>query len=177
MTFELLDQVNAVTLRQAAFTYPDVGATATAPPPGYHYVARTRTLPATRTFEAAAEDLMTWRVQRSAGLRVAASSATVKVDAVTLMRLGIGPVAVKIPCRVVYVIDEHDCQGFAYGTLPGHPESGEEAFVLQRRADGRTDFTVSAFSRPGTLLARLGGSAARGFQHLITGRYLRSLDA
>ena len=33
------------------------------------------------------------------------------------------------PCRVVYVIDEPDIRGFAYGTLPGHPESGEERFV------------------------------------------------
>ena len=29
----------------------------------------------------------------------------------------------RAPCRVVYVIDEPDVRGFAYGTLPGHPES------------------------------------------------------
>lgn len=30
-------------------------------------------------------------------------------------------------------IDEPDRQGFAYGTLPGHPESGIEQFTLTRR--------------------------------------------
>ena len=32
----------------------------------------------------------------------------------------LGPV--RAPCRVVYVVDEPDRRGFAYGTLPGHPE-------------------------------------------------------
>jgi uncharacterized protein (UPF0548 family) len=36
----------------------------------------------------------------------------------------LGPI--RVPCRVVYVLDEPERRGFAYGTLPGHPESGEE---------------------------------------------------
>lgn len=35
-----------------------------------------------------------------------------------MMRLGIGPLALGIPCRVIYVVDRPDTQGFAYGTLP-----------------------------------------------------------
>jgi uncharacterized protein (UPF0548 family) len=31
-----------------------------------------------------------------------------------------------VPCRVVYVVDEPRRAGFAYGTLPGHPEIGGE---------------------------------------------------
>jgi len=31
--------------------------------------------------------------------------------------------------------------------LPGHPERGEEAFVVERRTDG-TFFSITAFSRP-----------------------------
>jgi uncharacterized protein (UPF0548 family) len=31
---------------------------------------------------------------------------------------------------VVYVVDEHDRRGFAYGTLRGRPESGEELFAV-----------------------------------------------
>ena len=39
---------------------------------------------------------------------------------------------------VVYIIHEPDRQGFAYGTLPGHPESGDEALMSERpRAVGR----------------------------------------
>ncbi|HEV8560641.1 MAG TPA: DUF1990 family protein [Actinophytocola sp.] len=40
------------------------------------------------------------------------------------------------PGRVVHVVEEEHRRGFAYGTLPGHPECGEEAFLLERHADG-----------------------------------------
>jgi uncharacterized protein (UPF0548 family) len=80
------------------------------------------------------------------------------------------------PCRVVYVIDEPDRWGFAYGTLPGHHESGEEAFVLHRTDDGRSVLSITAFSRPATALAKLAGPFGRGAQSLITNRYLHTLD-
>ena len=172
----MLDQVRVDALRRAPFTYPDVGRSAGDAPAGYHRFVRTRTLPATHEFGAAAADLLSWRVQQSAGLRVSASSAEVEPGVVVLMRAGMGPATLVIPCRVVYVVDEPERQGFAYGTLPGHPESGEEAFVLQRMSDGRVVFTVSAFSRPATRLARLAGPAGRGLQRLVTSRYLYSLD-
>jgi uncharacterized protein (UPF0548 family) len=92
------------------------------------------------------------------------------------MRLGVGPLALRIPCRVVYVIDEPDRQGFAYGTLPGHPESGEEAFVLHREAGNRVRFVITAFSRPATRLAKLGAPVSRQLQHFMTSRYLQTLD-
>lgn len=60
---------------------------------------------------------MTWRVQLRSGLRVAASSFEAKLDSVVLMRLGLGPAALKIRCRVVTAIDEPNRRGFAYGTL------------------------------------------------------------
>ncbi|KRC62479.1 hypothetical protein ASE14_01170 [Agromyces sp. Root81] len=41
------------------------------------------------------------------------------------------------PVLVVYVIDEPDRIGFAYGTTADGPESGEESFILERR-DGDT---------------------------------------
>ena len=47
----------------------------------------------------------------------------------------IGPVQMVVPCRIVSVFKEVDSFGFAYGTLPGHPERGEESFVLERRDD------------------------------------------
>jgi uncharacterized protein (UPF0548 family) len=38
---------------------------------------------------------------------------------------------------VIYVVDQADQFGFAYGTLPGHPEMGEVAFtVSQDSAEG-----------------------------------------
>jgi uncharacterized protein (UPF0548 family) len=47
--------------------------------------------------------------------------------------------------------------GFAYGTLPGHAESGEEWFLVEwDRTDGGVCYDILAFSRPQQILARLG---------------------
>mgnify|MGYP000977610101 CR=1 FL=1 len=119
---------------------------------------------------------MTWRVHEAAGLRVEASSMRAEKDAVLLMRLGFGPASFQIPCRVVYVLDEPDRAGFAYGTLPGHPECGEELFAVERDDAGRARIVVRAFSRPATRLARLSGPAGHWAQSLMTNRYLAALD-
>lgn len=163
-------------LRRAPLTYAAVGASGSASPPdGYRAVREDRVL-ARRDLDGAAEDLLTWQVHQRAGLRVAASGPRAVPGAVVDMRLGVGPLAVRIPCRVVTVVDEPDRRGFAYGTLPGHPESGEELFLLQRGADGRVMFTITAFSRPATPLARLGGPLGTVVQDAMTRRYLTALD-
>jgi uncharacterized protein (UPF0548 family) len=162
-------------LQAAAYTYREVGATAQpTPPPGYHHLERARTLPGLG-LETAAEQLMSWRLQERSGIRVAASTPTAEPETVVLMRLGVGLASLRIPCRVVYTIDEPDRVGFAYGTLPGHPESGEELFLLERAAGDQVRLTISAFSNPATVLARAGGPATRLGQHLMTRRYLRAL--
>ncbi|WP_328313157.1 DUF1990 domain-containing protein [Streptomyces sp. NBC_00442] len=82
-----------------------------------------------------------------------------------------------IPCRVVWTVRSAERIGFAYGTLPGHPECGEESFVVGREADGLVWFEVAAFSRPATWYARLGGPLTRLLQDLATRRYLRAVAA
>ena len=79
------------------------------------------------------------------------------------------------PCRVVYIVDEPDRFGFAYGTLPGHPEQGEEAFVVAKADDGAVRFTITAFSRPKEALARLGGPVTRFVQKRATKAYLDAM--
>ena len=124
----------------------------------------------------AAADLLRWRVHARSGLVVAASVPRAEPGAVLEMRLGFGLVAIRIPCRVVRVVDEPARVGFAYGTLPGHPECGEEEFLVERADDGALTFTVSAFCRPASLLARAGGPLTRWVQAGMTGRYLCALD-
>lgn len=52
------------------------------------------------------------------------------------------------PCRVVYVVDEPNRFGFAYGTLPGHVEQGEERFLVERDpATGLVTYSVRAMAR------------------------------
>jgi uncharacterized protein (UPF0548 family) len=38
--------------------------------------------------------------------------------------------------------------GLAYGTLRGHPASGEEAFIMHRDAAGAVSLTVRSLTRP-----------------------------
>ena len=85
---------------------------------------------------------------------------------------GIGRLRLWVPCRVVWVRDEPDTYGYGFGTLPGHPEHGEEAFLVSHDTAGRAWFEVRAFSRPATWYARLGGPVTRRFQDRVTDRYV-----
>ena len=174
---ELLDSRRTARLRTRRLTYPEVGATAGELPVGYRTLNRTTLLAAGVDFEVAARDLFGWQVQRRAGLRVVASDARVTAQAVVVLGIGVGRLAMPAPCRVVYVIDDPDRRGFAYGTLPGHPETGEEAFVLQRHNDGALTFTIIAFSRPAGPLAKIAGPLGRRVQDAVTNRYLRAFSA
>lgn len=162
-------------LRGAELTYPEVGATATTVPPGYRFVRRRRVLQR-RDFRAVAEDLLYYRVHEAAGVEVAASSPRVDAGEVVELRLGRGPAVVTAPCRVVSVVEEANRRGFTYGTLPGHPECGEELFLLEQHDDGSLSFSVTAFSRPATLPARVGGPVTGWIQDRVTARYLAAPD-
>jgi uncharacterized protein (UPF0548 family) len=126
-------------------------------------------------FADAAQALLSWQVHLRSGLRVATSSATATHDAIVVLGIGAGPLAIHAPCRVVYIIDEPNRQGFAYGTLPGHPESGEELFVIERADDNTVSINITAFSTPASNLAKLAGPLGRLAQRRMTDRYLRSL--
>lgn len=79
----------------------------------------------------------------------------------------------KSSCRIVYVIDEPRRFGFAYGTLPGHVEIGEERFSVEWREDGTVWYDIRAFSRPRYWLARLGYPLSRRMQR----RFVRGSQA
>ena len=78
-------------------------------------------------------------------------------------------------CRVVWVVDDGDRFGFGYGTLPVHPESGEEAFVAERAPGGEVRLSIVAFSRARSVLTRLGGPVARRQQERFTDGYVDAL--
>lgn len=170
--------MNLLTAQRAELTYPEVGATrAAAMPAGYTEVRLERQLGTGRpAFDAATAGLFEWQVHRRSGIRVMADGPASRVGATVLLRLGPpwlpGIVA---PCRVVYVIDEPARAGFGYGTLAGHPECGEEAFLVRLEPDGTVIATVSAFSRPASALARLGGPVTRRAQRWMAQRYVDAL--
>jgi uncharacterized protein (UPF0548 family) len=112
-------------------------------------------------------------MHEGAGLAVAADGPA-EVDRTVVLCLG-RPVGIVIPCRVVYVVEEPNRRGFAYGTLPGHPEQGEEAFVVELADDDSVWLTITAFSRPGSRLVRWSGPLGRAAQSFATKRYVRAL--
>ena len=158
-----------------AFLRQVVGATAAGQlPAGYGHLHTERQIgTGQQRFEQAADAVMRWGMQRGAGLRVQASSDVAEVSTIVVVRMmGL----LRAPCRVVYVIDEPDLRGFAYGTLPGHPESGEERFVVRRDPTTSAVFAeVSAFSRPATWWSKAGGPLVRMAQRVIARRYLRAV--
>lgn len=162
-------------LASADLTYQEVGATAGNLPAGYRKLACSVPIGRGRqAFADAGDAVCRWQVQLGAGLHVAASAPTAVPGAVVILGLGIGPLRLRAPCRVIYAVDESRRRGFAYGTLPGHPESGEEAFLVEHHDDDTVSFTVVAFSRPATRLAKIAGPLGAVVQHRITARYLRS---
>jgi uncharacterized protein (UPF0548 family) len=165
--------VDFYTIGSLPLTYPEVGATAGPPPPGYRHLGFVSQVGAGhQRFQEAADAVMHWGMQRGAGLRVEASSDVVTVGAVVVVKMAF----LKAPCRVVYVIDEPDVRGFAYGTLPGHPESGEERFVVRHDPVTAAVFAeVSAFSRPATWWSKAGGPFTSLAQRVIAKRYVRAV--
>lgn len=151
-------------------TYPEVGATAAEMPAGYRHVRACRRIGSGRDrFERAAAAVLRYGMLRGAGLRVSATAEVARAGDDVLGRFG----PFLAPCRVVYVIDETDRRGFAYGALPGHAVRGEELFAVRYDpADDGVYAEVAAFSRPAAWWSRLGSPVLRLAQRLITGRYL-----
>jgi uncharacterized protein (UPF0548 family) len=165
--------VKLTDLAAMTFTYQQVGATAGELPDGYHHVRKSAVIGNGRPrFDDAAAKVMRWGMLRGAGVRVEASSEVAAVGSEVLV--GLGPL--RAPCRVVYLIDEENRRGFAYGTLAGHPESGEELFAVRYdAATGDVLAEVVAFSRHATWWSRLGSPVTSLAQRVITTRYLTAL--
>lgn len=160
-------------LAELPFTYSEIGATAGSPPDGYHHLHVSAVIGHGRArFEEAATKVMRWGMLRGAGLRVNPTTEVAQVGAEVIV--GLGPV--RVPCRVVYVIDEPNRRGFAYGTLPGHAETGEELFAVRYDpVDETVRAEVIAFSRHGTWWSRLAGPFTSLIQRVVTRRYLQAL--
>jgi len=159
------------------FTYAEVGATKDGLPEGYHRFRLRRRIGHGRAlFERAGAEILAYRMQKGTGIFQAADTAIAEPGTGLTVRLGAGPLRITAPCRVVYVLDEPDRRGFAYGTLPGHPEIGEELFAVEYDpTDDAVYGLVTAFSRPGAWYVRLGGPVVRAIQHYIAGKYIDTL--
>jgi uncharacterized protein (UPF0548 family) len=158
-------------------TYREVGATSGRLPTGYRHVTRVVRLGRGReVFDQCSSAVLSWEMHRRAGLAVYASHPVAQEGTVVALVVWASRFGVASPCRVVYVVDEPGRRGFAYGTLPGHPEQGEESFVVELKPDNSVLLSITAFSRPANALSRLGGPLTRWVQDWMTDRYVAALQ-
>ena len=142
-------------------SYAAVGATAEEPPAGY-VVDRTRIeLGAGQgVFDAARVAMQQWRQFRLGWVEAWSPETPLEPgQVVAVMGRAVGLWWLNA-CRIVYAVDESGPLtrfGFAYGTLPGHVETGEERFLIEwdRNAD-LVCYDILAFSRPNHFLTRAG---------------------
>ena len=168
-----LSEDAASVLRQEPVTCPVVLPSRA--PDGYAPIACSAPLRGT-SLETAAADLLAWRMHARSGLRVRASDVPLREGTVVVLRLGLGPISFSAPCRVLELIHEPTRRGFVYGTLPGHPESGVERFVVSRPDDHQATLQIDGYSRPHSWAARIAPKLTGAVQARITSTYLRALD-
>ena len=149
------------------FSYDAVGATLEPSPPAGFIVDHNRQLLGTgrETFEKAKQAVRQWKMFEVPGLDLVLSDTPIEPGrnvALFAHHLGFHSLS---SCRIVYVIDEPDRFGFAYGTLTEHVEIGEERFTVEYHPDtSEVWYDIYAFSRPGHIFVKLGFPYARHLQ-------------
>lgn len=152
--------------RALALTYDAVGATARAEtPPGFvEDHNRQRLGDGEAVFARAQAAVRAWRMFPSPWTAIEPADAPIAEGTVVAVHVRVLGTWWLNATRIVYVLDEPRRFGFAYGTLPGHAECGEERFVVEWLADDSVWYDLRAFSRPRHALARLGYPFARAYQ-------------
>jgi uncharacterized protein (UPF0548 family) len=166
------DLIRAYAAEQSAldFTYPDVGRTADTPPVGW-IIDHTRIElgEGREVFDRARRALHQWRHFDLGWVEACPAESPIRAGetvAVLIRTFGLWWLNA---ARIVYVIDETTDStnqfGFAYGTLPGHVEAGEERFLVERDlATNRVFYDIFAFSRPRHILTRIAPWQVRRMQ-------------
>jgi uncharacterized protein (UPF0548 family) len=107
-------------------------------------------------FERAKQNIRDWRMFPSQWTKILPEQASIVVGEIVAMYARFGGLWWRNSCRIIYVIDESTRFGFAYGTLPGHVECGEELFLVEIDTAGDVWYTIKAFSKPRFWMARIG---------------------
>lgn len=149
------------------FSYPNVGATREPSPPAGYFVDHNRQFLGNGrlTFDSAKEAIRLWTMLKVPDLELNPPVTTIEPGRnVALLARHLGLYSLN-SCRIVYVVEEENRYGFAYGTLTEHVESGEERFTVEFHTEtGEVWYDLYAFSRPGHWLVKLGLPYARHLQ-------------
>jgi uncharacterized protein (UPF0548 family) len=194
------DEIRAFLARQAErpFSYPGVGLTralpGAEPPAGFDLDHnRIRLGEGEADFAAARQAIDRWTMFPRGWTRIVGhgepdpetGAPPIREGTVVAMIARALGLSWRSSCRIVYVLDGRELNqdgdqdggvrryGFAYGTLPGHVEYGEERFSVERLPDGSVWYDLLAFSRPHYWAARLAKPLARRLQR----RFVRDSQA
>ncbi|MBI1903054.1 MAG: DUF1990 domain-containing protein [Planctomycetia bacterium] len=165
-------QENAINLfldgqRERPFSYPDVEITRGEGPMGGYDFDHNRVLlgHGEETFERACAAIRRWEMFPRPWTQIVPPDAPIEQGAVVAVLGQVLRLWWLNACRIVYVVDEAGPPrrfGFAYGTLPGHVESGEEYFGVELRdseasegGGGEVWYEIRAYSRPNYWMVQL----------------------
>jgi uncharacterized protein (UPF0548 family) len=152
------------------FTYSEVGATnGTLPTPYVVDHTRVELGFGEEVFNRARRALQQWQQFELGWVQARPSDTPIRAGETVGVSIRFYGVWWLNAARIVYVTDESNNAaarfGFAYGTLPGHAESGEERFLIEWDRDSdRVSYDILAFSRPRHFLARLAKWQVRRLQ-------------
>lgn len=172
-------RIAAFVARQAAlpFSYAEVGRTRSEPPRTYDVDHNRIDLGSGRhVFEAACAAMRRWRMFPAPWTAIHPLDAPIQEGQVVAMLAHVYGLWWLNACRIVYVVDDRSPIrrfGFAYGTLPGHVERGEERFTVEWDDRDVVAYAILAFSRPRDWMARAGYPLVRGLQR----RFVRESQA
>ena len=152
--------------RDLPYSYPAVEHTRSDTPlPGYDNDFNTQELGSGEAvWEAAKEAIRQWQMFPGGWAYVTPHPLPIREGEVVAMAACVMGIWWLNSCRIVYVLDNETQFGFAYGTLPGHVECGEELFMVEKTADAGVRYVLKAFSKPKHWMARLGYPLARVYQ-------------
>jgi uncharacterized protein (UPF0548 family) len=125
-------------------------------------------------WERATGQVLLWGVKTASGFSVDSPGPVSSGDRVLVTAHFLGARVLE-PVEVVAVVLEPTRVGFAYRTLPGHPVSGEEAFIVHRNGE-EVRLTIRSLTGPA---AEQPWRALYPFllvvQRVVRRRYLRAL--
>jgi uncharacterized protein (UPF0548 family) len=169
-----IDALRRILARESALdlTYRAVGATfgQASMPAGYAVdCTRVELGRGQAVFDRAKTRLARWRQFQLGWLEAFPDDTPIRAGETVLVIARAGGMWWTNAARIVYAVDEDSPAssrfGFAYGTLPGHVESGEERFLIEwDRTTDIVSYDILAFSRPRHFLVRLNRRRARAMQ-------------
>lgn len=158
-------------IKDKPFTYNTLEMTRDTPvaPPGFvldH--CRGRLGEGEATYQLSVKYLKHWQHFNLGWLDVCNREAPIEAGGLAGLLCSYASVWLLFACRIVYVVNEEKPvikYGFAYGTLPGHPETGEERFLIEwHHADNSVWYDILAISRPGNFAVTLAYPLTRALQ-------------